>query len=575
MKTVQQELQVLVNAALGAIDGAGAAADLYQVVPCANAQFGDYQWNGALSLARTLRTNPRALAQKIADGIDIRGICKPVEIAGPGFINFRLEQAYIELRTLSAVSDERLGVPPAEQPRSIVIDYPSPNVAKPLHVGHIRTMFIGDAIARLLRFKGHRVISDNHIGDWGTPIGKVIFGWNQHADEAAFAAAPLEEMGRLYKLVNDEAAADATVNEKARAETARLQAGDATSMQLWNRLREASQRELDDIYARLDIHIDETLGESFYQSMLADVIADLQAKGIATPSQGALVVQFETPDLADHPMLVQKSDGAALYSTTDLATIRYRVERWNPDEIIYVVDIRQALHFQQVFQTARLWGYGNVALRHVTFGTILGENGSPIKTRSGESIKLVDLLDEAEARALEAVREKNNSLDEAQALEVARVVGLGSVKYADLSPNRTSDYTFSWDKMLALNGNTAPYLLNAYVRIQSIFRRAAADGIELAVPAKLELADESELELARFLLRYALAIDASLADYRVNALTDYLFELAHKFHGFYEKCPVLTRAGPARSSRLALCRLTAAILQHGLGLLGIGTIEQM
>lgn len=575
MKTVQQQLQAAVDAAIADIDVSGVSPDSLRVVPTANAQFGDYQWNGALPLAKATRQNPRALAQSVMEKIDVTGLSAPLEIAGPGFINFRLLPQFIARTALAALNDTRLGVPLTPASRTVIVDYPSPNVAKPLHVGHIRTMFIGDAITRLLRFAGHNVVTDNHIGDWGTPIGKVILGWKHHRDEAAFEAAPLEEMGRLYKIVNKAAEADKAIMDDVRAETAKLQNGDAENRAIWERLRAASQIEIDKLYARLDIHPDVTLGESFYQDMLADVVKDLQDKGLAIESQGAIVVPFTEPNLEDKPMLIQKSDGAALYATTDLATIKYRMDRWQPQEIVYVVDVRQSTHFQQLFATARMWGYDQVNLRHITFGTIMGEDNRPIKTRSGESIKLNDLLEEAQTRALAAVQEKNTSLDAAQAAEVARVVGIGAVKYADLTPNRTSDYIFSWDKMLAMNGNTAPYLLNAYVRIQSIFRKAQEEGIDTAAPAELLLEHEAELDLAKFLLQFSLAIDTALSDYRVNALTDYLFELAHKFHGFYEKCHVLSVEDPARASRLALCGLTAAILKQGLELLGLETIQQM
>jgi arginyl-tRNA synthetase len=587
MQTVQQQLQNQINSALqstlsaqfAAANISGVSSDALQVVPTANAQFGDYQWNGALPLAKALKTNPRALATAVVERLEVGEMSAAPEIAGPGFINFRLNPEFIASMIAQVVQDERAGIPVVETPRTVIVDYPSPNVAKPLHVGHIRTTFIGDAIARLLRFVGHNVIGDNHIGDWGTPIGKVILGWKKYRDEANFAKQPLEEMGRLYKIVNSEGETDAAILDAARSETAKLQSGDAENLAIWQRLREASQKELDAMYARLDIHIDETLGESFYNDRLAPVVQELRDKGLAVESQGAVIIPFEEPPhLRDKPMLIQKSDGGFLYASTDLATIQYRMERWQPDEIIYIVDARQADHFRQLFTAAKLWGYDKVLLEHVAFGKIMGEDGKPIKTREGEPPKLGDLLDEAERRSLEIVREKNPDLPPEVQQEVARVVGIGAIKYADLSQSRTSDYTFSWDKMLALQGNSAPYLLFAYVRIRSIFRRAGLDEaqvLQIAAQSTLHLEHEAELALAKYLLRFHLAIETAQVDYRLNAISDYLFELSQKFSSFIEACRVLDSEEPARSTRLVLCLLTANVLKTGLNVLGIGTIEKM
>jgi arginyl-tRNA synthetase len=581
METVQQQLQNAVDAALSTlgIETSGATNDALQVVPTANAQFGDYQWNGALPLAKSLQTNPRVLAQQIVENLDVENFSEAPEIAGPGFINFRLKPQFLGRMASQALADERLGVPTASTQRTVVVDYSGPNVAKPMHVGHIRSTIIGDAIARLLRFVNHNVITDNHIGDWGTQFGKLIIGWKNYLDEENLERDPISEMERLYKLVHAQSQSDSAVEDEARTETAKLQRGNAENRAIWERLRELSQQQFDEIYGRLDIHFDHTLGESFYEegNRLQDVVRDLKEQGIARDSQGAVIVPFDAPpQLQEKPLLIQKSDGASLYGTTDLATIRYRIEQWHPDEIVYVVDARQSLHFQQVFEAARLWGYTDVLFRHVSFGTILGEDGKPIKTRSGESIRLKDLLDEAETRALEIVRDKQPELAEDQQREVARVIGLGAVKYADLSQNRTSDYIFSWDKMLAMQGNTAPYLQYAYVRVRSIFRRAQEQGIETnRVLDELILEQPAELDLAKFILRFPLAIETALSDYRINALTDFLFELAQKYNVFFEHCPVLKSDEPLRSSRLALCDLTSRVLKQGLSLLGIETIEQM
>ncbi len=592
MQTVQQILQEKIQAALTAsgVDLSQVSPDVLQVVPCANAQFGDYQFNGALPLAKSLKSNPRALAQGVIENLDVAGIANAPDIAGPGFINFRLTREFLETMAAQVLADERLGVPSAEKPRTVVVDYPSPNVAKPLHVGHIRTTFIGDAIARLLRFAGHRVIADNHIGDWGTPIGMVIWGWTRFKDEAAFQLNALEEMGRVYKIVKTmttEKGANGKPTQQAietlaavREETAKLHRGDEETLTIWRTLRDASQVELDAMYDRLGIHIDETLGESFYHERLADVVENLKARGLAIESQGATIIPFEEPPhLRDKPMMVQKTDGSFLYATTDLATIQYRVETWQPHEIVYVVDARQSDHFRQLFAAAKLWGFGETDFKHVTFGTILGEDGTPLKTREGDPPKLSDLLDEAQSRAriiaAEKAAEKNSDLTAEQLDEIGRVIGMGALKYADLSQNRTSDYTFAWDKMLALQGNSAAYLVYAYVRPRSIFRREQNEGSIGDLPEKLTLQEPAEQELVKFLLRYPLAIETALGDYRVNAISDYLFELSQKFTSFYDACPVLKSESPLRESRLALCELTARVLKHGLNLLGIETVEQM
>jgi arginyl-tRNA synthetase len=614
MQTVQQQLQSAVENALSTlgIETSGVSSDTLQVVPTANAQFGDYQWNGALPLAKSLKSNPRALAQQIVKKLDVESISEAPEIAGPGFVNFRLKPQFIGLMAAHVLQDHNLGVPRTSTPRTVVVDYSGPNVAKPMHVGHIRSTIIGDAIARLLRFSGHNVITDNHIGDWGTQFGKLIIGWRAHEYAPEFEEKlerdPIGTMELLYKEANLQADNDPNVASQARLETywlqtdsdhvqltpdqvqlfgeqvaaiqyKRLEQGEKKNRAIWERLRELSQKQFDEIYGRLDIQFDHTLGESFYEegNRLDDVVRDLKEQGIARESQGAVVVPFEAPpQLVDKPLLIQKSDGASLYGTTDLATIRYRVEQWNPTEIVYVVDARQSLHFQQVFEAARLWGYTDVLFRHVSFGSILGEDGKPIKTRSGESVRLKDLLDEAQSRALDIVREKNPDLSEEQQHEVARVIGIGAVKYADLSQNRTSDYIFSWDKMLAMQGNTAPYLQYAYVRIRSIFRRAQEQGILTdRVLDELILQQTAEQDLAKFILRFPLAIETALSDYRINALNDYLFELAQKFTSFYDACPVLKSDEPQRASRLALCDLTSRVLRQGLSLLGIATIEQM
>lgn len=575
--TVQQQLQARVDQALqqvlGDADISTVTPDALRVVPTGNPQFGDYQFNGSLPLAKALKQNPRALATQIIERLDVEAISETPEIAGPGFINFRLKREYLQEKIGGILADARLGVPAVESSRQVIVDYSAPNVAKPMHVGHIRSTVIGDAIARLLAFAGHHVVRDNHIGDWGTQFGKMIIGWKKYRDDEKLAADPIAEMERLYKLVNGQCDTDDAVADEARLETAKLQAGDEENRAIWQTLRELSQDQFDNIYSLLNVTFDEVLGESFYNDRLQSVVDELKEKGIAHESEKAIIIRFEAPPaIADKVLVIQKSDGAATYGTTDLATIQYREERWQPDEVVYVVDARQANHFMQVIETNRQAQFSDAELKHIAFGTVLGDDNRPLKTRSGEPIKLADLLVEAQKRAQDIAREKNPEASDEQLAEIARVTGIGAVKYADLSQNRTSDYVFSWDKMLALQGNTAPYLQYAYVRIRSIFRKVDGGAIGV-VPILLQ--EDAEVELAKFLLRYPLAIETALGDYRLNALTDYLFELAQKYNAFYENCPVLQSESPLRESRLALAQLTGDVLKHGLNLLGIETIEQM
>jgi len=575
--TVQQQLQAQVDAALQAVLGdtdiSAVSADALRIVPTGNPQFGDYQFNGSLPLAKALKQNPRALATSILEKLEVEAISEVPEIAGPGFINFRLKREYLQEKIGGILGDVRLGVPVTETPRQVIVDYSGPNVAKPMHVGHIRSTVIGDAIARLLAFAGHNVVRDNHIGDWGTQFGKMIIGWKKYRDDEKLAADPIAEMERLYQLVNKQSETDEAVAEQARQETAKLQAGDEENRVIWEKLRELSQDQFDHIYSLLDVTFDEVLGESFYNDRLQSVVEELKEKGIAHESEGAIIIRFEAPPaIADKVLVIQKGDGAATYGTTDLATIQYREERWQPDEVVYVVDARQANHFMQVIETNRQAQFSDAELKHIAFGTILGEDNRPIKTRTGEPIKLVDLLAEAQKRAQDIAREKNPEAGDEQLAEIARVTGIGAVKYADLSQNRTSDYVFSWDKMLALQGNTAPYLQYAYVRIRSIFRKA---GVSVEPGTPIILQEPAELELAKFLLKFPLAIDTALSDYRINALTDYLFELAQRYNAFHENCPVIQSESPLRESRLALLQLTGDVLKQGLNLLGIETIERM
>ncbi len=621
--------------------------------------FGDYQANMAMPLGKQLGRPPRDVAAAILAQLDVADLCRPPEIAGPGFINLALHDDWLAARLREAVADPRLGIPPVERPRTVIVDYSAPNVAKPMHVGHIRSTVIGDSIYRTLKFLGHRTIGDNHIGDWGTQFGMIIYGYKHFRDAAAYERSRVDELARLYRLVNqladyhdsrpqlaelekkihaaeerlaaaravpaagdpkadkkqaqaarkaeaDVGEAQAAVADLQRkltalesdavlgplakehpeigsallAETAKLHSGDAENLALWREFMPACMTAIQHIYDRLGVTFDETLGESFYHDRLQPVVDDLLAKHIARKSDGATCVFLEGQPA---PMIVRKKDGAFLYATTDLATIAYRRERWNPDALLYVVDHRQSLHFEQLFATARRWGYENVEFAHVSFGTVLGDDGRPFKTRSGDTVGLEGLLDEAVERAYKIVAENDDAkpdgreLTDEQRKAIAETVGIAALKYADLSQNRTSDYVFSYDKMLAMNGNTATYMQYAYARVRSIFRRGSVDIDKLRrEPAPILLSTPAERALGLEILRFAEALDAVLVDYRPNQLTAYLFELANRYSTFFDQCPVLKAETPElRTSRLLLCDLTARTLKQGLALLGIDVVEQM
>ncbi|MCU0788873.1 MAG: arginine--tRNA ligase [Verrucomicrobia bacterium] len=520
-----------------------------------------------------------------------------MEVAGAGFLNFRLRVDAIQKALAGANRGEHLFFGRAEDPQTIVLDFSSPNVAKPMHVGHIRSTILGDCLARAHRLLGHRVITDNHIGDWGTQFGMLLFGWKTLLDKVALDRDPIAELERVYKAVNakcDESRPDydAATHETARAELVKLQGGDPGNIAIWREMIRLSQLQFDTIYGRLGVKFDHVLGESFYNSRLQAVVDELMARGIARESEGAKCVfsdgalpPKEDPFLIHrdgewqpNPQLIQKRDGGFNYATTDLATLAYRLETWTPSEIIYVTDGRQQLHFQQVFSTFRRWHperANTVKLVHVWFGSILGDNGKPLKTRSGENVKLAELLDEAEERAFKIVTEKSVNLPEPQRREIARVVGVGAVKYADLLPNRQTDYVFSWDKMLALNGNTAPYLQYAYARIQSILRKAGETSNLEHQTSNTQLEAPEELALARHLLNFGLVIEALAAEKRPNYLCNYLYELSSLFTRFYENCPVLKSEETTRTSRLTLCDLVARVIRQGLEILGIEVLDQM
>lgn len=556
-----------------------------EVTASSNLQFADYQSNAAMVLAKQVRTNPRELAQKLADAMGENDVCS-IDVAGPGFINFRIQPTFFAAKTTEMLSDDRLGVNCQQEPKTIVIDFSAPNVAKPMHVGHIRSTIIGDALARIARFLGHRVITDNHIGDWGTQFGMILWGWKNILDQAALDDNPIEELLRVYKDVNILCKEKPELLDTCKVELVKLQNGDAENLAIWKQCVAVSKSGLEKIYDQLDIHFDYWLGESFYNDALAPLVDRMIADGVATESQGAICVfsdgslpEQQDPFLVQengewraNPCIVRKADGGFLYATTDLATLEYRTKVWSADSIWYVVGQPQALHFRQIFEAARRIGTTG-DFRHIAFGSILGEDRRPFKTRSGDTVSLQDVLDEAIERAGKVIDEKSPDMPADEKIKVATTVGIGAVKFAELSQNRMTDYVFSWDKMLALQGDTAPYLQNSYVRVRSIFRKAGDDAIDPSIPMTLE--KDEEIHIARMLARYGEIVPQVLDDCRPNILASYVFDLARAFHSFYEACPVLKSEGGIRNSRLILCELTARVLKHGLGLLGIQVPERM
>jgi len=568
METFQSVLAKKLSDALAA----AGLPDAGELTLASDPRFGDYQTNAALILGKQRNENPRVLAEKIVAHFVTDDLCEPPAVAGAGFINFTLRPAAVAEKTMEVLRDDRLGVAEAKSTQRIVIDFGSPNVAKPMHVGHIRSTVLGDALARIAQFLGHEVIRDNHIGDWGTQFGMVIYGWKNLLDRQALQRNPLAEIVRIYKETNERAARDPEVREACRQELIKLQAGDKENLDIWNECVAFSMQDFERVYKLLDIHYDIQCGESFYHDRLSGVVERLLESGIAEISEGAVVVFFrENSELADKPLIIRKRDGGFNYATTDLATIDYRMNDLKADAVWYVVGAPQILHFKQIFEIARREDY-TAALRHITFGSILGEDRKLMKTRSGENVPLRELLEEACKRARKIIEEKNPQLSDDEKSDIAQKIGIGAVKYADLSQYRMTDYVFSWDKMLSLQGNTAPYLQNAYVRIRSIFRKAGESAPRID---ELVLADSAEINLAKRLCQFAETVPQVLNDFRPNILANYLFEAANSFHTFYEACPVLKSEEPTRSSRLALCDLTARVLKHGLGLLGIQVPEKM
>ncbi len=642
----------LYNAVADLTNDPDAAVEMLR--PTQDPRFGDYQANCAMSLATAARKPPRQIATDIVAKLQIDDLCEPIEIAGPGFINFKLKDTYVAAAALDMLRDDALGLLPVPNPRTVVVDFSSPNVAKPMHVGHIRSTVIGDAISKILRARGHQVITDNHLGDWGTQYGMIIYGYKHFRDDAALKEQPVAELSRLYRYVNDligyhdavrelpvanqkvntleaevektqaavqggdkkaeknlravqrrlaeaidevksltekisrtkaspkllhDAEAHPQIGTAVLLETSRLHAGDEENLQLWRRFMPYCLNEIQRVYERLNISFDHQLGESFYHDQLADVVDQLKQRGLAVESDGAICVFI---DGFDAPMIVRKQDGAYLYATTDLATLEYRKQHFHPDEVLYVVDHRQSEHFEKLFAVAAKSGYESMALRHISFGTVLGKDGKPFKTRSGSSVGLEALLDDAIAEAMkvvcapERIAKYDPPLGEAELNRIADVVGHGAIKYFDLVHNRTSDYVFDLKQMVSLDGNTSAYTQYAYARVQGLLRAAETSENEvMSAVQTLLIQAPHERRLAMMLLQYGEAIDQVLVDYRPNILVDYLYEVAKAFSGFFENCPVLKADPEVRISRLALAVLTGRVIKQGLKLLGIDVLPRM
>ena len=555
------------------------------IVPASNPRFGDYQSNVAMSLTKRLKQAPRNIAQKIIDRLDVADICQTPEIAGPGFINLTLKPAYLEGQLQGMQTDDRLGIAPVENPQKVAIDFSSPNIAKEMHVGHLRSTIIGDSIARVLEFQGHDVLRLNHVGDWGTQFGMLITYLTEAYPDALTTADALDigDLVAFYKKAKLRFDEDEDFKAASRDAVVKLQGGDEDTRKAWQLLCEQSRREFQKIYDGLDINLTER-GESFYNPLLPQIVEVLDELGLLVEDEGAKCVFLEgytNREGKPQPLIIQKSNGGYNYATTDLAALRYRIAEDGATRLIYIVDAGQGTHFAQVFQVAKRarWIPETVEAIHVPFGLVQGEDGKKLKTRAGETVRLQDLLDEAIVRARTDLEQRLEAEErtetEAFISHVAQVVGLSSVKYADLSQNRTSNYVFSYDKMLALQGNTAPYLLYAYVRVQGISRRGEIDFANLGENVKIGLTEEAELTLAKHLLSLSEVLDTVAAELLPNRLCQYLFELSQKFNQFYEQCSVLKAEEPQRTSRLMLCDLSARTLKLGLSLLGIQVLERM
>ncbi len=585
MTSILEQLKDSVSQALVSAFGTELADTDPLLAPTNNPKFGDYQSNVALSLAKPLKQNPRAIAQSIIDQLQVEDICETPTIAGPGFINFTLKSNYIGVLLTKIQSDDRLGIPLVEPTKKVIVDFSSPNIAKEMHVGHLRSTIIGDAIARVLEFRGYDVLRLNHVGDWGTQFGMLIAYLREAYPEALTTANALDigDLVSLYKKAKVRFDEDEEFKQTARQEVVNLQAGAEDSLHAWGLLCDQSRKEFQVIYDLLDIDLEER-GESFYNPFLEDVVSELDNTGLLKKSEGAMCVfldGFTNKDGDPLPLIVQKTDGGFNYATTDLASIKYRVKEDGADRIIYVTDAGQANHFAGVFQVARKAGIlpESVEVVHVPFGLVLGKDGKRIKTRSGDTVKLWNLLEEAIIRAdfdiSRRLKEEEREETDEFIDHVSTIVGLSAVKYADLSQNRTSDYKFDFDKMLDLKGNTAPYLLYAYVRVQGVSRKGNIDFSQLDSNTAIVLTEAAELALAKHILQLEEVIKEVEASLLPNRICLYLFELSQKFNQFYEQCDILNADEPQRTSRLILADLTARTIKLGLSLLGIKVLERM
>jgi len=561
-----------------ALADAGAIDSPAIVKASARPEFGDYQANGIMGAAKKLKTNPRDLATQVLEKLDLENIAEKVEIAGPGFLNIHLKNTWVSEQVQSALTSDSLNIEQTDNPQTIVIDYSGPNLAKEMHVGHLRSTIIGDAMARVLSFTGNKVIGQNHVGDWGTQFGMLLTLMGEQQDQGNEASMQLADLEKFYQNAKVRFDEDEAFAKLARENVVKLQAGDETFLKLWKQFTDISLSHCEEVYRKLNVQLtrDDVAPESSYNDDLQSVISDLETQGMLTKDQGAQCVfmeEFKNKDDSITPMIVQKSDGGYLYATTDLAALRYRYNTLGMERGLYVIDARQSLHMKQVFTAGKKAGFvpEDTQLEHLAFGTMMGKDGTPFKTRDGGTVKLADLLTEAQQRAFDLVSKKNPDLDEESRQSIAKAVGIGSVKYADLSKNRTSDYIFNWDTMLSFEGNTAPYLQYAYARIQSIFRKAG----DLNSSAEIKLVEPAEKQLATKLLQISETIEVVSKDGTPNLLCNYLFELAGNFMTFYEACPIMKANEETKQSRLKLAQLTENTLKTGLDLLGIDVMDRM
>lgn len=578
MLTIKETLETIVTQALIKVTGVADAKG--QVIYATRPEFGDYQANGVMAVARQLRQNPRELALKLVAELDGADLLERAEVAGPGFINLFLNTQTLANRASACLQAPKTLIQPADRPSTVIVDYSSPNLAKEMHVGHLRGTIIGDSIVRVLEALGHCVIRQNHVGDWGTQFGMLIAHMKSLSQDSASLSSNLSDLESFYRAAKQRFDAEPDFADLARSYVVKLQQGDKDCLAAWQQFIDESLHHCEQVYELLSISLkrSDLRAESFYNNDLPIIVKELREKNMLTESDGAHCVfldEFKGKDGTTLPVIIQKSDGGYLYATTDLAAIRYRSDALGADRVLYVVDARQSLHFQQVFAVARAAEFvrQDCSLEHVAYGTMMGEDGKPFKTRSGDTVKLKELLEEAVSRAGALVADKNPDLSAEEKLHIAKTVGIAAVKYADLSKNRTSDYIFDWNTMLSFEGNTAPYLLYAYARIQSVLRRLQEESIAPATEIALGVPEERALGLK--ILQFAEVIRQVGQDCFPNQLCLYLYELSGTFMKFYESCPILKADASVQGSRLALAALTAETLKQGLNLLGIEPLSRM